>query len=279
MSAVWLPGVARAQAQADIAPEDGKTGETIVVVDTAPGARPSEDDAASASVITRDRTPRSAETMPDLLHDVPGVTVSRLGGVGAPALLSLRGSTWDQVSVYVDGVNLNLAAGGGVDLSTLPIGDIARIEVYRGVTPIAYGSSAIGGVVSVETRRPRNTAAEVELGAGSFGTWLGGGSASVAGDGYGIYIGLHALRSAGDFTFVDDKGTAFNPNDDETVVRRNNRVRELDGVLRGYLALRGDRTLSLIVLGFDRDQGLPGFPRYATMRSALTTQRGIASVA
>jgi iron complex outermembrane receptor protein len=252
--------------------------ETIVVVDSNAAPRAHEDEAASVTVITADRTPRSAEAMADLLGDVPGVTVTRLGGAGAPALVSLRGSTWEQVSVYLDGVNLNVAAGGGVDLSTLPIGDVARIEVYRGATPIAYGGSAIGGVVSVETQRPHRDAATLELGGGSFGTWLGGGSAQLAGEVWGVYLGLHALRSTGDFTFVDDKGTAFDPSDDRTVARRNNRIRQADGVVRGYLTLPGRRELSVLALGFDRDQGLPGYPRYATTRSELTTRRAVASL-
>lgn len=252
--------------------------ETIVVVDPL-GPRPREDEAASASVITADRAPRSAETMADLLDAVPGVAVSRLGGVAAPALVSLRGSTWEQVSVYLDGVNLNLASGGGVDLSTLPISDVARVEIYRGVTPIGYGGSAIGGVVAVETRRPEATGATLELGGGSFGTWLGGATAALVGDVHGIYVGLHALRSAGDFAFVDDRGTAFDPGDDETVARRNNRSREIDSAVRGYLTLPGDREVSVLVLGFARDQGLPGYPKFATMQSRLTTERGVATLA
>ena len=172
MSAGWQLAVAAARAD--------EPGETIVVVDPAPVVRASEDEAASASVITTERTPRSAEQMADLLDGVPGVTVSRLGGVGAPALLSLRGSIWEQVSVYLDGVNLNLATGGGVDLATLPVGDVERVEIYRGATPIAYGGSAIGGVVAVETRSPTATGATLEAGGGSFGTSYGGGSLSLA---------------------------------------------------------------------------------------------------
>jgi iron complex outermembrane receptor protein len=274
--AIALVTGAVTHARADAPPGDA-AGETIVVVD--PIAAPREDEAASASVITRDRAPRSAETMADLLDAVPGVAVSRLGGVAAPALLSLRGSTWEQVGVYLDGISLNLAAGGAVDLSTLPIGDVARVEVYRGVTPIAYGGSAIGGVVAVETRRPEATGATLEAGAGSFGTWLGGATASLAGDRGGVYVGLHALHTAGDFTFVDDKGTAFDPSDDATVARRNNRSREVDAAIRGYLSLPGDRELSVIALGFARDHGLPGLPRFATMQSRLTTERGVATLA
>src|SRR3954463_1608512 len=167
VSTTWRLAMVAARADAP--------GETIVIVDPDAARRPSEDEAASAWVITAERTPRSAETMPDLLGDAPGVTVSRLGGLGAPALVSLRGSTWEQVSVYLDGVNLNLAAGGGVDISMLPVGDVARVEVYRGSTPIAFGGSAIGGVISVETQRPHTDGATLEAGRGSFGTWLGGG--------------------------------------------------------------------------------------------------------
>lgn len=268
-----LCSVAPARADAP-APAD----ETIVIVDFAP-PRASEDEAASSSVITADRPARSAETMADLLDDLPGVTVSRLGGVGAPSMLSLRGTTWEQVGVYLDGVNLNIAAGGGVDIGSLPVGDVARVEVYRGVTPIAYGGSAIGGVLAVETRRPQRDGATLEVGGGSFGTWLGGGSVSLGREAYGIYVGLHSLKTAGDFEFLDTKGTAFTPDDDELVARQNNRVRELDGVARGFVALPGARELSVLALGFDRTQGLPGYPRYSTMQSSLLTRRGIGSVA
>lgn len=274
MSAVTL---APSWARAGEGDEADQPSETIVVVDSLDGAR--EDAAASASVVTPARTPRSNETMADLLEAMPGVSVSRLGGTTAPALLSMRGSTWEQVSVYVDGVHLNVAAGGPVDLSLLPIGDVARVEVYRGATPIAYGGSAIGGVVSIETRRPEVTGATLEAGGGSFGTAFGGATASAVGDRYGLYAGLHTLRTAGDFEYLDDKGTAFNPDDDERIVRRNNKSRALDGALRGYLTLPGGRELSVTALGFVREQGLPGHPRYATMRSQLTTRRGIATVA
>jgi outer membrane cobalamin receptor len=271
-----------ASATAVAAPAPGEapgTSETIVVFDPDLALPASEDEAASASVITVERTPRSAETLPDLLAGLPGVTVSRLGGIGAPALLSLRGSTTEQVSVYLDGVNMNVAAGGGVDISTLPVGDIERVEIYRGATPMAFGSSAIGGVLSVETRRPQLDGVKFELGTGSFGTWFGGGGVSVVGKRYGVYVGLHGLRSAGDFAFPDNKGTAFDPSDDEVVARRNNRLREGDGTLRGAISLPGSRELSWIALAFDRYQGLPGYPRYATAQSALHTRRGVLSLA
>ncbi|HEX4458709.1 MAG TPA: TonB-dependent receptor plug domain-containing protein, partial [Polyangia bacterium] len=162
----------RLHAQASAAPSYSS------VVRARPADAPVEDAAADASVISDDRTPRSGESVPQLLSELPGVTINRTGGIGSLALVSLRGSTWDQVGVYVDGIPLNSAQGGGVDLSTLPLGDIERIEVYRGSSPIAFGASALGGIISITTRAPRTTRADAELGLGSFGTWSAGAGGS-----------------------------------------------------------------------------------------------------
>ena len=138
---------------------DAPVYETVVVATPAVDETPREDRAASASVITQDRTPRAAESVPQLLSEQAGVIVTRLGGMGSTATISLRGSTANQVLVYVDGVPLNTATGGGVDLGAIPIGDVERIEIYRGMSPIAFGASAIGGVVSITTAVPKDNRA------------------------------------------------------------------------------------------------------------------------
>ena len=103
--------------------------ETVVVAEAAP--RASRDDAASSSVITAARTPRSAEDLPQLLAEQPGVSVTRMGGLGSLATLSLRGSSANQVEVYFDGVPLSAASGGGVDVGLIPVVDLGSVEVYR----------------------------------------------------------------------------------------------------------------------------------------------------
>ena len=47
------------------------------------------------------------------------------------ATVSIRGSTAEQVVVYLDGVPLNRALGGGVNLADLPLAQIESIEIYR----------------------------------------------------------------------------------------------------------------------------------------------------
>jgi iron complex transport system ATP-binding protein len=114
---------------------------------------PRADQAAAASVVSSDESPRAYDDLASLLARVPGVNVVRTGSLGKSSTITLRGSNPDQVRVYVDGVPVNIAAGGGVDISTLPIGDVERVEVYRGSSPLRFGESALGA--SSRSRRAR----------------------------------------------------------------------------------------------------------------------------
>jgi outer membrane receptor protein involved in Fe transport len=110
----------------------------------------------STSVVTRnDIEHRGRSTTPDALMDSAGVLVQKTNmGAGSPYIRGLMGN---QVLVLVDGIRLNNATyryGPNQYLGTVDTGAIDRIEVVRGPGSVLYGSDAIGGVVSVETRRP-----------------------------------------------------------------------------------------------------------------------------
>ena len=105
---------------------------------------------AYATVITRESFEGRETSLPDVLAEATGVHVKRLGGLGAFSTLSLRGSSAEQVEVYLDGILLNTAFGGGVDLSILPLAHVGQIEVYRGA---GAGGNGLGGTVHVRTRR------------------------------------------------------------------------------------------------------------------------------
>jgi iron complex outermembrane receptor protein len=102
----------------------------------------------------------------------------------AQADLALRGSTFEQVLVLVDGVRVSDAQTGHFDLDlTVPLSEVERIEVLRGAATAAYGTDAMGGVVNVVTRAGALGTARLE--GGSFGTaaaalstgWRAGGAA------------------------------------------------------------------------------------------------------
>ncbi|HEY6476022.1 MAG TPA: TonB-dependent receptor plug domain-containing protein, partial [Polyangia bacterium] len=231
--------------------------QTTVTAPTVPPSAPREDRAAAASVVLPSDSPRAYDDLGSLLLQVPGVTVMRTGSSQAFSSLTLRGSNPDQVQVYVDGVPLDIAEGGGVDVSTLPVGDVERVEVYRGTTPLAFGETALGGIISITTRTPGVPRASARAGVGSFGTAFGDVSGSERVGRLRLYLGAHVYSAKGDFpTHYDNAPT--NPNFAMDQIQPNNDTLEGNGVVRGELALAGRRTLGLALIGFARAEGLPG---------------------
>ena len=89
------------------------------------------------------------KNLPELLKQVPGLHIIELKGRGAYTTASVRGSTASQVAVYVDGVLMNLGSEAAVDLSTIPVENVERIEVYRGYIPARFGGASMGGVINI----------------------------------------------------------------------------------------------------------------------------------
>lgn len=267
----------RAGAQGDA----GGGFQTTVTAPPAGAAAPREDRAAAASVVIPADSPRAYDDLGSILLQVPGVTVTRTGSSQAFSSIALRGSNPDQVAIYVDGVPLAVAEGGGVDVSTLPLGDVERVEVYRGTTPLAFGESALGGIISITTRTPGVGRASLRAGAGSFGTLFGDASGGQRLGRVRLYLGAHLFSSKGDYPLRYNP-TPLNPSTEVDTTRQNNDALEGNGVLRAAVTLVGRRTLDLGLIGFARAEGLPGptmaFDPSAAHQTRFHTARGLATL-
>jgi outer membrane cobalamin receptor len=124
---------------------------------------------AYVTVIPREELQRMGFlTLADALQFASEVSVRSAGSaMGGLQQVSIRGSTPQQVMVMIDGVPLNAVADFGVNLSTVALADVERVEVLRGPYSAIYGS-ALGGVIHVITRSDRRTSAAARV--GSFGT-------------------------------------------------------------------------------------------------------------
>ncbi len=89
----------------------------------------------------------------ELLRYIPGVEVQSRNGFGTQSDFSIRGSTFSQVLVLIDGLKLNDPLTGHFD-SNIPISpaEIQRIEVLRGPAAAMYGADAMGGVIQIITK-------------------------------------------------------------------------------------------------------------------------------
>ena len=172
-------GTARA-AEAPI-PDAGVTAgpdTTIVVSATRSGdAVPASLLGSSVTVIdNQDLQLRQTRILSDVLRDVPGVAVTRIGAVGDETDVRIRGSESRQVLVFVDGIKADDTNVGYFDFGTTITDEAARIEVLRGQQSSLYGSDAIGGVISVTTLSGRELpGVTLRAEGGSMGTYDGGG--------------------------------------------------------------------------------------------------------
>jgi vitamin B12 transporter len=124
----------------------------------------------------------------DALRTVPGLAVSRGGGIGAVTQVRMRGAEGNHTLVLIDGIEANNPVSNSeFDFAHLMVADIDRIEILRGAQSALYGGSAIGGVINVITREREpgfGTAFHVEagdLGTHQFGLSLGGGGERLSG--------------------------------------------------------------------------------------------------
>jgi vitamin B12 transporter len=174
------------------APANG-TGETRVISPTTVST-PSSQVASSVTVITASDLERDQRrTVPDALQSVPGLNIVQTGGPGGQTSVFMRGTNSNHVKVLIDGVDVSDPSNpnASFDFGQLLAGDIERIEVLRGPQSGLYGSDAIGGVISIITKKgdgPPKTYATVE--AGSFGTFnqTGGFSGSLPGLNYAFNV-------------------------------------------------------------------------------------------
>ncbi len=145
---------------------------------------PAEQSGSAITVVTgQDLEQRQIRVVADALRDVPGAAVSRSGGPGALTEVYLRGAESNQTLVLVDGVEVNHPDGGAFDFNSLLDLEVERIEVLRGPQSVLWGSSAIGGVINIVTRRAeRPLQASARLEAGSFATWQAAGSVGGRGE-------------------------------------------------------------------------------------------------
>ncbi|HYG70565.1 MAG TPA: TonB-dependent receptor plug domain-containing protein, partial [Anaeromyxobacteraceae bacterium] len=211
---------------------------------------------AAVTRVERSRFEGEAKGVGQLVATAPGVTVNDYGGLGQLTTVSIRGSTSDGVKVLMDGLPLNTAFGGGVDLSTIPRSWVEMVEVVRGPEGARYGAGALGGVVNVVTRRAEAGRWSIESSAGSFETArLSADLTSPVGDGT-LLLGVTAETTGGRFPFRLDPGLPGGPT--VAAERENAEVRRGGVIAKLGQPLERGRFDALLELSAGH-RGLPGF--------------------
>jgi outer membrane cobalamin receptor len=99
---------------------------------------------------------QGATSVADVLKKMPGFAINDVGhGADIHTGTYYRGASIDQSVFLINGrpINTNISTyHGNIDLNSIPIEAIERVELYSGTASSLYGSSAFGGVVNIITK-------------------------------------------------------------------------------------------------------------------------------
>lgn len=125
--------------------------------------------AVKSTVIDLQEAYNKPATVTELMNRTAGVRIRQTGGLGAASDVSLNGFQGKSVKYFRDGIPLDYL-GDGFTLSALPANMLQRIEVYKGVLPVALGADALGGAVNLISRKPSKKYLETGYELASFNT-------------------------------------------------------------------------------------------------------------
>lgn len=97
----------------------------------------------------------STQNLSEALAQAPGMKIRESGGVGSDMQLMMDGFTGKHIKIFIDGVPQE-SVGSSFGLNNIPVNYAERIEVYKGVVPVGFGTDAIGGVINIITKKNRN---------------------------------------------------------------------------------------------------------------------------
>ena len=121
------------------------------------------------------------QSVNDLLKYAVGVDVRQRGDMGVQTDISIRGGTFDQITILLNGINIcDPQTGHNVADIPVDLSEIERIEVLEGPAGRVYGTSSLVGAINIVTRTNPSSSAEVHAEGGSYGFFRGGARANIA---------------------------------------------------------------------------------------------------
>ncbi|MEM1407137.1 MAG: TonB-dependent receptor [Bacteroidota bacterium] len=105
----------------------------------------------------------------EMLNRTSGVRVRQSGGLGSEVNISIQGAQGSAIRRYYDGLPIKFMSRG-LDVNNMPVNQVDRIDVYRGVTPLEVGTDALGGGINIIPKKHETNYLDITYQHGSFNT-------------------------------------------------------------------------------------------------------------
>ena len=240
--------------EVDIVPERETLDEAVV--SAAGGVGRVKRSAFNAVAMDTKALRNTTQNLSDVLTRMPGMKLRESGGVGSDMQLMLDGFSGKHIKVFIDGVPQE-GVGSSFSLNNIPVNFAERIEVYKGVVPVGFGTDALGGVINIVTNRNRRKwFVDASYSYGSFNTHKSYVNFGQTFDN-GIMYEVNAFQNYSDNNYMVDTsvehfnedGTTTTDNSVIERVRRFNDTYHNEAVI-GKFGLTGKKFADRLVLGF-----------------------------
>lgn len=126
----------------------------------------------------------------EVLAQAQGISIQRSGGLGSDSRFSLNGLSGDKIRFFFDDIPLDFTVYS-VGIGNVPVNLVDRVEIYKGVVPIAFGADALGGAVNmVSPPTVKGFQGSLSYQTGSFGTHRSTLDVKYLGPESGLLVGL-----------------------------------------------------------------------------------------
>lgn len=151
--------------------QEGKQTLDSVIVTSTRIDLPFKENSRTIDIISSEDIKNSAtNNIADLLQQVAGVDIRRRGTAGSQADLYIRGGSFDQTLLLIDGIKMDDAQTGHHTMNAaLPIEVIERIEIIKGPAARVFGQNAFTGAINIVTKKNLNNSVSLNMETGSFG--------------------------------------------------------------------------------------------------------------
>lgn len=225
------------------------------------------------TVIHRDEFEGELSTVADVLKKQTGVQVRHIGGAGSYSTVNIRGASGAQVNVYLDGILLNGAFGGTVDLSQFLLGSVESIEIFRGNVPVQFGSSSIGGAINIKSlSSAAKDSKKINVGYGSFDTKRLVATMIEQEQNYDVLISAESLSSDNDYEMINENGTYQNSSDDTKEKRNNAGFEHFSGMFAGEYRVHEKLSFQALLQGYYKEQALSELQNNPLTKSQIDTE-------
>ncbi len=211
--------------------------------------------------------------LPAVLEQESGIEVQRSGAAGEYAVASIRGEPGDNVKVFLDGMPLNSAAEGVVDLGKLSLYGLQRIEMYKGVAPLELSEQGIGNVINL-CSKPLSNLVSSTASIGSYGYKKFGVLAAFPVAASRHLLSIDLLSSTNAYLFPDQT-TPYAA--EAPIVKVNNGYSHINGTYNGSVPISHAATLrsNVFYSWYDKGEFLPFVSDYQQKMETSGSNAGL----